>query len=105
MSKQQLQRPVLADPHVQIYACGRRDIEAGMIDRRVLATIEFLSASGLDPDVTGLDCGAQRRTARPASTTPGATGASVDISKINDIPIARPSRRRLDHRHQRSAGC
>ena len=49
MSKEQLTDRVLQDPHVQIYACGRRDIEAGLIDRRVLATIEFLSASGLDP--------------------------------------------------------
>ncbi len=47
MSKAQLQSRVLVDPHVQIYACGRRDIQAGLIDRRVLATIEFLSASGL----------------------------------------------------------
>ena len=34
MSKEQLQSRVLADPHVQIYACGRRDIQAGLIDRR-----------------------------------------------------------------------
>ncbi len=44
-SKQQLTTRVLADPHVQIYACGRCDIEGGLIDRRVLAVIEFLSAS------------------------------------------------------------
>ena len=49
MSKEQLTERVLQDPHVQIYNCGRRDIAAGLIDRRVLATIEFLSASGLDP--------------------------------------------------------
>ena len=42
---------------MQIYACGRRDIEAGAIDRRILAVIEFLSASGLKPDVSGLKCG------------------------------------------------
>ena len=47
MSKEQLQTRVLEDPHVQIYACGRRDIEAGLIDRRILGVIEFLSASGL----------------------------------------------------------
>ena len=46
MSKQQLTDRVLTDPHVQIYNCGRRDIEAGLIDRRVLATIEFLSRLG-----------------------------------------------------------
>src|SRR6202022_4022969 len=41
MSKEQLTNRVLVDPHVQIYTCGRRDIQAGLIDRRVLATIEF----------------------------------------------------------------
>ena len=48
MSKEALARRVLSDPRVDIYGCGRRDIEAGVIDRRVLATLEFLRASGLD---------------------------------------------------------
>jgi hypothetical protein len=86
MSKQQLTTSVLADPHVQIYACGRRDIEAGLIDRRVLAVIEFLSASGLDPDVSGLECG-HSATGATGTDAAGATGASVDITKINGIPI------------------
>ncbi len=86
MSKQQLTSRVLADPHVQVYACGRRDIEAGLIDRRVLAVIEFLSASGLDPDVSGLECG-HTATGSTGTDAAGATGASVDITKINGIPI------------------
>ncbi len=86
MSKQQLTNRVLADPHVQIYACGRRDIEAGLIDRRVLAVIEFLSASGLDPDVSGLECG-HSANGSTGTDAAGSTGASVDISKINGIPI------------------
>jgi murein DD-endopeptidase MepM/ murein hydrolase activator NlpD len=86
MSKQQLTTRVLADPHVEIYACGRRDIEAGLIDRRVLAVIEFLSASGLDPDVSGLECG-HSATGATGTDAAGATGASVDITKINGIPI------------------
>jgi len=86
MSKQQLTNRVLADPHVQVYACGRRDIEAGLIDRRVLAVIEFLSASGLDPDVSGLECG-HSVTGATGTDAAGATGASVDIIKINGIPI------------------
>ncbi len=80
MSKEQLQSRVLVDPHVQIYACGRRDIQAGLIDRRVLATIEFLSASGLYPTVSGLECGSG---GNPAF----ASGTSVVFSKINNIPI------------------
>ena len=86
MSKEQLTYRVLEDPHVQIYACGRRDIEAGLIDRRVLAVIEFLAASGLDPTVSGLECG-HSLTGSTGVDAAGATGASVDISKINNIPI------------------
>jgi hypothetical protein len=86
MSKQQLTTRVLTDPHVRIYNCGRRDIEAGTIDRRILAVIEFLSASGLDPTVSGLACDASPH-GRTGVDAAGATGESVDISAINDIPI------------------
>jgi hypothetical protein len=86
MSKEQLTNRILEDPRAQIYACGRRDIQAGLIDRRVLATIEFLTASGLDPTVTGLECG-HSVTGRSGTDATGATGTSVDISKINNVPI------------------
>ena len=85
-SKQQLQNQVLEDPHVQVYNCGQRDIAAGLVDRRVLAVIEFLSASGLDPTVTGLVCGAEQGAADGVDPE-GKTGASLDISKINGIPV------------------
>jgi hypothetical protein len=84
MSKEQLENRVLEDPQVQIYACGRRDIFSGAVDRRVLAVIEYLSASGLDPTVSGLMCGAGHT---PGIDQTGQTGASVDISKINGIPV------------------
>jgi hypothetical protein len=83
MSKEQLQNRVLSDPHAQIYACGRRDIQAGLIDRRVLAVIEFLSTSGLDPTISGLQCG----NGANGIDSAGASGSSVDISKINGITI------------------
>jgi Transglycosylase SLT domain/Peptidase family M23 len=86
MSKEQLQRRVLADPRLQIYKCGRRDVQAGLVDRRILALLEFLSASSLDPTVSGLVCG-HNLTASTGVDPAGATGASVDISKINNIPI------------------
>jgi murein DD-endopeptidase MepM/ murein hydrolase activator NlpD len=85
MSKEQLENRVLQDPHVQIYACGRRDIFTGAVDRRILAVIEYLSASGLDPTVSGLVCGAGHT---PGIDQAGQTGSSLDISKINGIPIA-----------------
>jgi hypothetical protein len=86
MSKQQLTNRVLSDPHVQIYTCGQRDIRAGLIDRRILATIEFLSASGLDPTISGLDCG-HTATGADGVDAAGATGSSMDISQINGIPV------------------
>ena len=57
MSKESLQQRVLGSPNIKIYDCGRRDIEAGQVDRRVLATLEFLAASGLKPTVSSLHCG------------------------------------------------
>ncbi len=86
MSKEQLQNRVLADPRLQIYACGRRDIQAGLIDRRVLAVIEFLAGSGLDPTVSGLACGSGT-TGRGAVDSAGSSGSSVDFSAINGIPV------------------
>jgi hypothetical protein len=86
MSKEQLTNRILQDPHVQIYSCGRRDIQAGLIDRRVMATVEFLSASGLDPTVSGLECG-HSLTGSSGTDAAGASGSSVDISRINNIPL------------------
>ena len=54
MSKAQLQQRVLGDPRLAMYQCGRQDIRAGVIDRRIMATLEFLAASGLKPTVSGV---------------------------------------------------
>jgi murein DD-endopeptidase MepM/ murein hydrolase activator NlpD len=86
MSKSQLEQRVLADPHVDIYACGRRDIETGQIDRRVLATIEFLVASGLNPTVSALKCGHSYYTTS-GNVSEHSSGDAVDIAAINGIPI------------------
>jgi len=85
-SKAQLENRVLADPHAQIYACGRRDIRAGAIDRRILGVIEFLTASGLDPTVSGLACGASATGANGIDAA-GKSGSSMDISAVNGIPV------------------
>ncbi len=86
MSKEQLQNRVLQDPNVAIYPCGRRDIQDGAIDRRILAVIEYLSASSLKPSITGLKCGDTPNGANGIDPD-GATGDSVDISAINGIAI------------------
>jgi hypothetical protein len=86
MSKEALQRRVLTDSRVNIYDCGRRDIKAGGIDRRVLATLEFLATSGLKPTVTALHCGHSYLTAS-GNVSEHSSGNAVDIAAINGIPI------------------
>jgi hypothetical protein len=86
MSKEALQSQVLANPLIDIYSCGRRDIRAGVVDRRVLATLEFLAASGLKPTVTSLECGHSFHTAS-GNISEHTSGSAVDIAKINGIPI------------------
>jgi hypothetical protein len=86
MSKEALQRRVLADPRVDVYECGRRDIASGQIDRRVLATLEFLTASGLKPTVSALKCGHSLYTSS-GNISEHSSGSAVDIAAINGIPI------------------
>jgi hypothetical protein len=86
LSKPLLQQRVLADSRIEIYPCGREDISAGRIDRRVLATLEYLAESGLSPTVSSLRCGHSYRT-KNGNVSEHASGNAVDISKVNDIPI------------------
>jgi transglycosylase-like protein with SLT domain len=86
MDKQSLQRMVLADPRIDIYEGGRHDIRLGLIDRRVLATLEFLSLSGFKPTVTSLRSGHSYLTAS-GNVSEHSSGNAVDIAAINGIPI------------------
>jgi hypothetical protein len=87
MSKEALARRVLSNPQIDIYPCGRQDIRAGQIDRRVLATLEFLAASGLRPTVTALKCGHSYLTTS-GNVSEHSTGTAVDIGAINGITIS-----------------
>jgi murein DD-endopeptidase MepM/ murein hydrolase activator NlpD len=86
MSKEELQKRVLDDERIKIYSCGRRDIEAGGIDRRVLATLVFLTANGLEPTVSSLHCGHGYMTAS-GNVSEHSSGSAVDIAAINGTPI------------------
>jgi hypothetical protein len=86
MSKQALTRRVLEDRRINIYACGRADIRAGAIDRRVLATLEYLAVSGLKPTISSLQCGHGTLTTS-GNVSEHTTGTAVDIAAINGIPI------------------
>ena len=87
MSKTQLEQRVLNDPRVEIYDCGRRDIQTHIIDRRVLATLEFLAGSGLKPYVSTLKCGHSYYVAGGGMVSEHTYGDAADIAKINGIPI------------------
>ena len=83
----QLAAQVLNDRRIQIYSCGRRDVRSGAIDRRVLAALEYLAESGLDPTVSSLRCGHSLMTSS-GNVSEHASGDAVDIAAINGIPIA-----------------
>jgi hypothetical protein len=86
MSKQALTKRVLEDRRIQLYSCGRADIRAGAIDRRVLATLEYLAVSGLKPTVSSLQCGHGLMTTS-GNVSEHSTGTAVDIAAVNGIPI------------------
>ena len=86
MSKASLAQRVINDPRISIYGCGQADIRSGQIDRRVLATLEFLAASGLKPTVSSLKCGHGYLTTS-GNVSEHTTGTAVDIAAVNGIPI------------------
>ena len=84
--KRLLERRVLSDERIELYACGRDDVKSGQIDRRVLATLEYLAESGLKPTVTSLKCGHGLYTSS-GNVSEHSSGSAVDIAKVNGIPI------------------
>lgn len=85
-SKTQLQRQVLNDPNVEAYSCGREDIATGQIDRRILATLEYLVQRGFRLTVTSLKCGHSIMTTS-GNVSAHTTGDAVDIAQVNGIPL------------------
>jgi murein DD-endopeptidase MepM/ murein hydrolase activator NlpD len=86
LSKEALQKRVLADTGLSIYTCGREDIAAGRIDRRVLAMLEYLRSNGFELMVTSLSCGHGFLTAS-GNVSEHTTGNAVDIAAINGVPV------------------
>jgi hypothetical protein len=83
LSKTQLERAVLAEAGITLDACSRHEVASGMVDKRVLAVLAFLSRSGLEPTVSGLRCAQREDRAEVANT-----GDELDISAINGTEIA-----------------
>jgi hypothetical protein len=85
-SKEQLEQQVLSDPGIHLPACGRQDVQTGQVDRRVLATLEFLSVSGLRPAVSSLQC-SHVPAASAANAAETSAGDAVEIVAVNGIAI------------------
>lgn len=85
-SRGQLQQQVLRNSEIRLAACERREVEDGRIDRRVLATLEMLSVSGLRPTVSGLRCGLARGAREPLHGY--ARGDAFDVTAVNGVPVA-----------------
>jgi Transglycosylase SLT domain/Peptidase family M23 len=86
LPKPQLEKRVLHDDRIDIYAAGRDDIRSGQIDRRVLATLEYLAESGLRPTVSCLKSGHSLLTSS-GNISEHSSGNAADISEINGVPI------------------
>ena len=86
LSKEALQRRVLADKGLEIYGCGREDVAGGQIDRRVLAMLAYLRAKGFELSVTSMRCGHGLLTTS-GNVSEHSTGDAVDIAAINGEPV------------------
>jgi hypothetical protein len=86
LSKEALQQRVLADKGLSIYACGREDVAAGRIDRRILAVLEYLRSKGFELTITALECGHGYLTTS-GNVSEHSTGDAVDIADINGVPV------------------
>jgi hypothetical protein len=86
LSKEELQKRVLADEDLEIYECGRDDIATGRIDRRILAMLEYLVAKGFRLTITSLECGHSIMTAS-GYVSEHSTGDAVDIATIDGVPV------------------
>jgi Transglycosylase SLT domain len=86
-SKEQLEQQVLSDSGIHLAVCGRQDIQTGQVDRRVLATLEFLSVSGLHPTVSSHQC-SHVAAASAANAAETSAGDTIAITAVNGTAIA-----------------
>jgi hypothetical protein len=86
LSKEELQKRVLADKALDIYECGREDIATGQIDRRVLAVLEYLVSKGYRLTITSLKCGHSIMSSS-GYVSEHSSGDAVDIAVIDGVPV------------------
>ncbi len=94
-SKTQLEQQLPREHSIHLAACERRLIADGRVDRRVLATLAYLSASGLRPTVSSRTCGSSSRPSAPARAAfAGASSVAadaLDISALDGVPVVGPA--------------
>jgi murein DD-endopeptidase MepM/ murein hydrolase activator NlpD len=86
LPKDALEQRVLHDKSLSIYECGREDIAAGRIDRRVLAVLEYLVTKGFRLTISSLECGHGAMTSS-GYVSEHSSGNAVDIAEIDGVPV------------------
>jgi Transglycosylase SLT domain len=87
MSKEQLAKRVLANNRLELSACDLNYVRGGQIDRRVLATMEYLTARGYRLTVTSMLCGRETSITTSGNVSNHSYGGAIDIAQINGIPV------------------
>ncbi|HEY1688005.1 MAG TPA: lytic murein transglycosylase [Solirubrobacteraceae bacterium] len=80
----ELEQQVLRDREIHLEPCERAAVQAGEVDRRVLASLELLSVTGLHPTVANMGCGADAAEGLGGYSD----GDAFDITAINGTQIA-----------------
>jgi murein DD-endopeptidase MepM/ murein hydrolase activator NlpD len=87
LSKEALQRRVLADHQLVFPECDRVEIRAGQVDRRLLATLAYLSEQGFSLTVTSMLCGRVGSITTSGNISNHNFGNAADIALINGVPV------------------
>jgi transglycosylase-like protein with SLT domain len=87
LSKEALQQRVLADERLEISECDQIEIRGGQIDRRLLATLAYLSEQGFRLTVTSMLCGRHGSITTSGNVSNHSFGNAVDIAVINGVPV------------------
>ena len=77
-----LARIVLGDTRLVVSSCERSAIAAGEVDRRVLASVEYLAAHGIDASITGPSCNTHATAGLPSNVD------SVTLTALNGISLS-----------------
>jgi len=86
-AKPDLEKRILGDPRIHIYAAGRSDIAAGRVDIRVLVALRYLVVRFHEVTVSSLVTG-HRLFARPGVVSAHIGGLAVDVASLAGISIA-----------------